>query len=126
MDILEAVSLGIDLFDCTLPTRLGRNGTAFTSIGKLTIRNGEFKSDIRPADENCNCYTCLNFSRAYLRHLFNTGEILGPTLLSLHNLYFYIRFMHNIRSAIKKGKFREFKKEFENKYNERSFAEELQ
>ena len=126
MDILEAVSLGIDLFDCTLPTRLGRNGTAFTSIGKLTIRNGEFKSDIRPVDENCNCYTCLNFSRAYLRHLFNTEEILGPTLLSLHNLYFYIRFMHSIRSAIKKGKFKAFRKEFESKYNERSFAEEFQ
>ncbi|MEA3328539.1 MAG: tRNA guanosine(34) transglycosylase Tgt [Candidatus Omnitrophota bacterium] len=116
LDILTAVSFGIDLFDCTMPTRLARNGTAFTSLGKLVIRNSGFKNDTRPVDKNCDCYTCSNFSRAYLRHLFNTEEMLGPALLTLHNVYFYIRLMQNIRDAVKQGRFKEFRKEFENKY----------
>ena len=104
------------MFDCTIPTRLARNGTAFTSLGKLVIRNSGFRNDTGPVDKDCDCYTCSNFSRAYLRHLFNTEEMLGPTLLTLHNVYFYIRLMQNIRGAVKKGKFEEFRKEFENKY----------
>jgi len=117
--ILDAVSLGIDLFDCTLPTRLGRNGTAFTSRGRLVVRNAQFKDDTRPIDQSCQCYTCSNFSRSYLRHLFNTEEILGPTLLSLHNVYFYVKFMKEIREAIKQKSFEPFKKEFNNNYNQK-------
>ena len=117
--ILDAVSLGIDLFDCTLPTRLGRNGTAFTSRGRLVVRNAQFKDDTRPIDQSCQCYACSNFSRSYLRHLFNTEEILGPTLLSLHNVYFYVKFMKEIREAIKQKSFERFKKEFNNNYNQR-------
>ena len=117
--ILDAVSLGIDLFDCTLPTRLGRNGTAFSSRGRLVVRNAQFKNDTRPVDEDCRCYTCSNFSRAYLRHLFNTEEILGPALLSLHNVYFYVKFMKEIREAIRKKSFEKFKREFKANYNQR-------
>jgi queuine tRNA-ribosyltransferase len=111
-DIIEAVSLGIDMFDCVIPTRYGRNGTAFTSEGKLVIRNAPFAEDFKSLDEECGCYTCRNFSRAYLRHLFNTQEILGAMLVSLHNIHFYLELMRNIRAAIAQDKFQEFKKEF--------------
>ncbi len=117
--MLDAISLGIDLFDCTLPTRFGRNGTAFTSRGRLVARNAQFKDDTRPIDQSCQCYTCSNFSRSYLRHLFNTEEILGPTLLSLHNVYFYVNFMKEVREAIKQKSFESFKKEFNRNYNQR-------
>jgi len=115
-DIIEAVELGIDMFDCVVPTRYGRNGTAFTSEGKLTIRNSPYIEDFKSLDDECSCYTCKNFSRAYLRHLFNTDEILGLRLVSLHNIHFYLELMRKIREAIKKDKFVEFKKEFLNKY----------
>jgi len=115
-DILEAVREGIDLFDCVIPTRYGRNGTAFTSEGKLTIRNAPYISDYRALDENCFCYTCRNFSRAYLRHLFNCDEILGLRLVSLHNVHFYLELMRGIRGAIRENRFSEFKKEFLAKY----------
>ncbi len=111
-DIVEAVSMGVDMFDCVIPTRYGRNGTAFTSSGKITVRNGEFASDLRPLDEACGCYCCRNFTRAYLRHLFNAGEILGLRLVSYHNVYFFIGLAGKLRSAIKEGRFSEFKKEF--------------
>jgi queuine tRNA-ribosyltransferase len=117
LEILESVELGIDLFDCVIPTRYGRNGTAFTSSGKLTVRNAKFSSDSKPLDENCNCYTCKNFSRAYLRHLFNAKEILGPRLVSFHNVYFYLELMRKIRTAISQDRFKEFKKEFFSQYN---------
>ena len=116
-DILEAVELGIDMFDCVVPTRYGRNGTAFTSIGKLTIRNAPYIEDFSPLDEDCNCYTCKNFSRAYLRHLFNTEEILGLRLVSLHNIHFYLELMRKIREAIHQDRFLEFKKEFLSHYD---------
>jgi len=116
-DILEAVSEGVDMFDCVVPTRYGRNGTAFTSVGKLTIRNSPFTEDFSPLDPNCNCYACRNFSRAYLRHLFNTGEILGLRLVSLHNVHFFLKLMQRTREAIAQNKFGEFKKEFLGKYN---------
>ncbi len=115
-DIINAVELGIDMFDCVVPTRYGRNGTAFTSVGKLTIRNSPYIEDFSPLDKKCNCYTCKNFSRAYLRHLFNTDEILGLRLVSLHNIHFYLELMHNIREAIRQDRFLDFKKEFLSKY----------
>lgn len=116
-DILEAVSMGIDMFDCVVPTRYGRNGSAFTSGGKMTVRNAEFAYDIRPLDEACECYCCQNFTRAYLRHLFNTGEILGLRLVSYHNVYFFLDLMKKIRQAINEDRFTEFKKDFLNKYS---------
>lgn len=116
-DIIEAVESGADMFDCVVPTRYGRNGSAFTSKGKLTIRNSPYREDFRPLDIECGCYTCKNFSRAYLRHLFNTEEILGLRLVSLHNVYFYLGLMRKIREAIAQDRFREFKKDFLSKYN---------
>jgi queuine tRNA-ribosyltransferase len=116
-DIIEAIELGIDMFDCVVPTRYGRNGTAFTSAGKLTIRNSPYIEDFGPLDKMCGCYTCKNFSRAYLRHLFNTEELLGLRLVSLHNVHFYLELMHKIREAIEQDRFREFKNDFLNKYN---------
>jgi queuine tRNA-ribosyltransferase len=115
-DILEAVELGMDMFDCVVPTRYGRNGTAFTSSGKLTIRNSPFIEDFKSLDGQCSCYTCKNFSRAYLRHLFNTEEILGLRLVSLHNVHFFLELMRKIREAIRQDKFSEFKKTFLSKY----------
>ncbi len=117
-DIVEAVECGVDMFDCVVPTRYGRNGTAFTSAGKLTVRNSPFIEDFRPLDDQCDCYTCKNFSRAYLRHLFNTGEILGLRLVSLHNVYFYLELMRKIREAISQDRFKEFKQDFLQTYNQ--------
>ena len=115
-DIINAVESGIDMFDCVVPTRYGRNGTAFTSEGKLTIRNSPYIEDFSPLDKKCSCYACKNFSRSYLRHLFNTDEILGLRLVSLHNIYFYLELMHNIREAIRQDGFIEFKKELLSSY----------
>jgi queuine tRNA-ribosyltransferase len=119
-DIIEAVEMGIDMFDCVVPTRYGRNGTAFTSLGKLTIRNAPYAEDFTPLDPDCNCYTCKNFSRAYLRHLFNAEEMLGLRLVSLHNVYFFLNLMRKIREAISRDRFSEFKKEFFTKYERES------
>ncbi|MFA5411480.1 MAG: tRNA guanosine(34) transglycosylase Tgt [Candidatus Omnitrophota bacterium] len=116
-DIIQAVEQGIDMFDCVVPTRYGRNGTAFTSAGKLTIRNAPYSEDFKPLDEKCTCYACSHFSRAYLRHLFNSEEILGLRLVSLHNIHFYLDLMRKIREAIARDKFSEFKKEFLGSYN---------
>ena len=121
-DILKAVEWGSDMFDCVIPTRFGRNGTAFTHEGKLTIRNAPYIEDYKPLDYDCSCYTCQNFSRAYLRHLFNSDEILGLRLVSLHNIHFYLDLMRNIREAIQEDKFVKFKKEFLNKYNSRNLT----
>ncbi|MFC1657977.1 tRNA guanosine(34) transglycosylase Tgt [Candidatus Omnitrophota bacterium] len=117
-DILFATQEGADMFDCVIPTRFGRNGTAFTHAGKMTIRNAPYIADYEPLDKECPCYTCRNFSRAYLRHLFNCGEILGLRLVSLHNIYFYLELMRNIRQAIEEDRFVEFKRGFLNKYNQ--------
>ncbi|OAQ21355.1 tRNA guanosine(34) transglycosylase Tgt [Thermosulfurimonas dismutans] len=111
-DILEAVAMGVDMFDCVLPTRNARRGTIFTSEGKLSIRNAPFKNDFRPLDPNCQCYTCRNYTRAYLRHLFISGELLVYYLLTVHNLYFYLKLMAKIRKAIAEGRFMEFKADF--------------
>jgi queuine tRNA-ribosyltransferase len=116
-DIIEAVGSGIDMFDCVIPTRYGRNGTAFTSLGKITVRNAAYSKDFSPLDPDCSCYGCKKFSRAYLRHLFNTEEILGLRLVSLHNVYFFLGLMQKIREAISQNRFGEFKKDFLKKYN---------
>ncbi|MDD5617507.1 MAG: tRNA guanosine(34) transglycosylase Tgt, partial [Candidatus Omnitrophica bacterium] len=116
-DIFEAVGAGVDMFDCVIPTRYGRNGSAFTSEGKLTVRNAEFKSEDKPLDPNCDCYTCKNFSRAYLRHLFNSSEMLGLRLVSLHNIYFFIKLTQDIRESIKEDRFSEFKDSFLNRFS---------
>ena len=116
-DIVEAVERGIDMFDCVVPTRYGRNGTAFTSTGKIVIKNAAFTDNFRVLDEKCGCYVCKNFSRAYLRHLFNAQEMLGLTLLSLHNVYFFLDLARKIREAIKSNQFSAFKKEFLAGYN---------
>jgi queuine tRNA-ribosyltransferase len=102
-DILHAVRAGFDMFDCVIPTRNARNGTLFTWQGKINIKRAEFARDSRPLDENCGCYCCRNFSRAYLRHLYIAGEILSAQLNSLHNLYFYHRLMDKCREAIRVG-----------------------
>ncbi|HEY4330201.1 MAG TPA: tRNA guanosine(34) transglycosylase Tgt [Phycisphaerae bacterium] len=102
-DILAAVKLGIDMFDCVLPTRNGRNGLAFTFLGTRRLRNAKYALDDRPLEEGCDCHCCQNFSRGYLRHLFNVEEMLGPTLVSIHNLRFFQRWMQTIRTAIQSG-----------------------
>ena len=111
-DLLEGVRRGIDLFDCVMPTRNARNGHLFTSRGPLKLRNARHKSSTLPADEACDCYTCSNFSRAYLHHLDKCNEILGSQLNTLHNLYFYQQHMAAIRAAIAAGQLDEFAREF--------------
>ena len=111
-DIIEAVRLGVDMFDCVMPTRNARNDTIFTSAGVLKLRNARYRQDTRPLDEMCDCYTCQHFSRAYLYHLSKCGEILGARLNSIHNVRFYLRLMENIRDAIERGKFDQFAVEF--------------
>ena len=108
-NILDAVEQGMDMFDCVLPTRNARNGEAFTRDGRIKIRNEKFKRDARPLEDGCDCYACRNFTRAYLRHLFVADEILGLTLMTQHNLLFYMRLMGGIREAIRGGRFAEYK-----------------
>lgn len=110
LDMIEAVLRGVDMFDCVVPTRNGRNGTAFTWKGKLNIRGASFAKDFTPVDENCKCFTCQNHTRAYVRHLFNTDEILGLRLVSLHNLFFYSEFMVKLRKSVAQAKTGEFRK----------------
>lgn len=117
LDLLEAVSAGIDLFDCVNPTRYGRNGSAFTSKGLVVLRNGKYNRDFQPIDEACRCYTCRNFSKSYLRHLFNCQEMLGPELVSLHNVYFFLELMKKIRCEIEAGCFALFKRDFKNQFD---------
>ncbi|MEA3431960.1 MAG: tRNA guanosine(34) transglycosylase Tgt [candidate division WOR-3 bacterium] len=99
-DIRKYVKMGIDMFDCVLPTRNGRTGTVFTSNGKIVIKNAIYKNDFTPIDPECDCFTCRHHTRAYIRHLFNAGEMLGPILTTLHNLHFYIQLMKEIREEI--------------------------
>lgn len=111
-DLVELVGMGADLFDCVLPTRNGRTGTLFTSRGKLVVKNAQYADDFSPVDPDCKCYTCTNFTRAYLRHLFSSGELLGPRLASYHNLYYFMELMKSMREAIKGGEFLKWKKGF--------------
>ena len=114
--ILEGVERGIDMCDCVLPTRIARNGTAMTSHGKVVIRNGVYKQDFSPLDDDCDCYCCRNFTKAYLRHLVNCKEILAAELLSIHNIHFLLKLAKGAREAIKNDMFTEYKREFYSKY----------
>jgi queuine tRNA-ribosyltransferase len=111
-DLVEAVRRGVDMFDCVLPTRNARNGYLFTSSGMVRIRNSQFQSDTRPLDEDCDCYTCRNYSRAYLRHLDKAGEILGSRLNTIHNLHYYQELMRGLRQAITAGVLEDFVTDF--------------
>jgi len=108
-NILEAIERGVDMFDCVMPTRYARNSNIFTSTGVLSMRNAKYKNDFRTIDENCGCYTCKNYSRAYLRHLFIAGEILALELASIHNLHFYLNLVKESREHITAGDFKDWK-----------------
>lgn len=114
--LFDSVKAGIDMCDCVLPTRVARNGLALTHRGKLTVRNAKYKDDFTSLDPECDCYTCKNYSRAYIRHLMNVNEILGARLLTIHNLYFTIKMMEGMREAIFEDRFLEYEKEFMSKY----------
>ena len=117
VDILEGIERGVDIFDCVLPTRIARHGQAFTRTGKINLNNAKYKVDLSPIEEECDCYCCKNYTRAYIRHLISVGETLGGRLLSIHNIRFLIRLTEEIREAIKKDSFLDYKREFLEKYN---------
>lgn len=114
-DLIEGVSLGVDMFDCVLPTRNGRNGQAFTGVGRLNIKNSRWTEDLRPLDASCRCSVCLRHTRAYLRHLYMSGEMLASILLTHHNLAFFLDTMRRVRQSIRSGKFTQFRREFTDK-----------
>lgn len=118
LDILNGIEVGIDMFDCVLPTRNARNGTLYTSEGKINIKRREYAEDDSPLDSTCTCYTCQTFSRAYLRHLFHTQELLTFRLNSIHNLTYYLNLIHGARDAITQGKFSHYKKQIEILYQQ--------
>jgi queuine tRNA-ribosyltransferase len=118
-DLVEGVRRGVDLFDCVAPTRMGRNGTAFTTDGRVNVRRAELRADPRPLDETCDCSTCTRFSRAYLRHLFVADEILGLRLLSLHNVHFLVALMRRARAAIVDGSFDAWSRDWLARYHSR-------
>ena len=114
--LVEGVLRGVDMFDCVLPTRIARNGTMMTQNGKVVIKNAKYTSDFEPLDPGCDCYTCKNYSKAYLRHLFKANETLGLRLATIHNLHFLIKLMKNMRQAILDDRFLEYKNEFFGQY----------
>jgi len=114
--LIEGVKRGIDMFECVLATRIARNGTALTSKGKIVLRNGKYKEDFTPLDSECDCYCCKNYTKAYLRHMINTGEMNGGMLLSLHNISFLTGLMKKMREAILQDALTEFTEEFYFKY----------
>ena len=111
-DLVEGVASGVDMFDCVMPTRNARNGHMFTRFGDLKIRNARYKTEEAPVDSSCSCYTCRNFSRAYMHHLDRCGEMLGPMLASIHNLHYYLNLMQEVRDALDAGRFGEFAVQF--------------
>ena len=114
--LVEGFARGVDMMDCVLPTRIARNGTAFSKTGRMVLKNAKYKDDFTPLDENCDCYTCKHYTRAYLRHLVNADEILGGELLSIHNLRFLTRLAQECRNAILEDRFPQFKEEFLKNY----------
>lgn len=114
--ILDAVERGVDMFDCVLPTRIARHGSAMTTYGRIVIKNKIYERDFTPLDPECDCYTCKNYTRSYLRHLFKAEEMLGQRLLSIHNINFLLNLTDNIRKAIKEDRFYEYKEEVYRKY----------
>ena len=115
--LVEGAMRGIDMFDCVLATRIARNGTCFTPNGRLVIKNATYAHDFRPLDEECDCYACQNFTRAYIRHLFKAGEITGARLATIHNLRYLMRLMAQIRAAIAEDRFGDFRREFFDRYD---------
>jgi queuine tRNA-ribosyltransferase len=124
-DLFEGVQRGVDMFDCVLPTRIARNGTIFTSTGKLVLKNARYRDDFSPIDENCSCRVCKTFSRAYIRHLLKAEEILGLRLTSYHNVHFLLNLMQNIRTSIEEDRFLEFKREFYHAYGYTGHREDV-
>ena len=116
VDIIEGVIRGVDIFDCVLPTRIARHGQAFTRDGKINLNNAKYKEDLSCIEEDCDCYTCNNYSRAYIRHLITTGETLGGRLLSIHNIRLLIRLTKELREEIKNNSILEYRKEFLERY----------
>ena len=116
--ILEGVARGVDMFDCVFPTRVARNGMAMTHTGRVTVRNAKYAHDFHPIEEGCGCYTCRNYTRAYIRHLFKAEELLAYRLVSIHNLYFLLQFMRDMRQSIFDGTFREFRQDFWKRYQD--------
>lgn len=116
--LLEGVARGVDMFDCVFPTRVARNGMAMTHTGRLTVRNAKYAHDFHPIEEGCQCYTCRNYSRAYIRHLFKAEELLAYRLVSIHNLYFLLQFMRDMRQSIFDGTFRQFCQDFWKRYQD--------
>lgn len=119
-DLIESVIHGVDMFDCVMPTRNARNGHLFTSQGIVRIRNSSYKNDLAPLDQNCSCYTCKNYTKAYLHHLDKCREILGARLNTIHNLHFYQNLMTNLRQTLEQGKLAQFVKEFYTSYRRKS------
>ena len=117
VDIIDFVMLGMDMFDCVLPTRLGRNGSMYTSFGRINIKNAKYTEDHSPLDPECDCWACRNYSRAYIRHLYKSDEILASRLATYHNLYFYQRVMKGIRAAIASDSLVSFRRDFLSKYS---------
>lgn len=115
-DLIEGVIRGVDMFDCVLPTRIARNGTAMTSRGQVVIKNAKHREDFTPLDPECDCYTCRNYTKAYLRHLFKENEILSARLLTYHNLHFLLKLMEDVRESILNDRLLDFRKEFFSKY----------
>ena len=115
-DLLDCVRLGIDMFDCVLPSRLGRNGSAYTSIGRVNIKNSRYIDDLGPVDPNCEEWCCRNYSAAYVRHLYKSDEILAARILSYHNMAFYAKLMQGMRDALDQDRFLEFRREFVARY----------
>lgn len=126
VDLLKAIEMGMDLFDCVLPTRLGRNGCIYTREGKLNIKNARFATDFSPLDPTCDCWACKGYTRAYLRHLYKAEEILAGRLATFHNLYFYRRLMREARQAILEDRFLQFKEDFLATYTKASSEEETE
>jgi queuine tRNA-ribosyltransferase len=124
-DLIEAVTRGVDMFDCVLPTRNGRTGSAFTSVGKINIRNAKFAADTEPLDKDCSCSVCHRYSKAYVRHLYQAKEMLAAILISHHNLAFFLDTMKKVRQSIKLGSFGEFRRDFLGKINEGESEDKL-
>ena len=120
IDIIEGVIRGVDIFDCVLPTRIARHGQAFTRTGKINLHNAKFIEDFTPVDDECDCYTCKNYTKSYIRHLITTDEMLGGTLLSIHNIRFLIKITEELREAIKNNTLLEYRNKFIEKYNNKS------
>ncbi len=120
IDIIEGTIRGIDIFDCVLPTRIARHGQAFTREGKINLNNAKYKEDFTPVEEGCDCYTCQNYTKAYIRHLITTDEMLGGRLLSIHNIRFLIKLTEELREAIKENRILEYREEFISKYQKKN------